>query len=66
MMCEACDEMEEYVDATQIVDADRRRITDAIRKMQLSGGSNFISGNDLIDVVFEQRKDITNIYKGWD
>jgi hypothetical protein len=64
MMCEACIEMQYQVDA---IDKDRKRIADAIRQMQKSGGSNFISGNELIDVVYNQKpKDTTNTNKGWD
>jgi hypothetical protein len=63
-MCEACIEMQHEVDA---IDKERKRIADAIRQMQKSGGSNFVSGNELIDVVYnQQREDQTNIYKGWD
>jgi hypothetical protein len=49
------------------VTQERKRIADAIRQMQKSGGSNFISGNELIDVVYNQKpKDTTNTNKGWD
>jgi hypothetical protein len=66
-MCEACDEMEDYVDAIESIDLERKRIADAIRQMQKSGGSNFISGNELIGVVYNQKpKDTTNTNKGWD
>jgi hypothetical protein len=66
-MCEACDEMEDYVDAIESIDLERKRIAEAIRQMQKAGSSNFIGGNELIDIVYnEQREDQTNIYKGWD
>lgn len=62
-MCEACDTMIKDIDQ---IDADRKRIVEAIRQMQKASSSNFIGGNELIDIVFDQQKDITNIYKGWD
>ena len=63
-MCEACIEMQHEIDA---IDKERKRIADAIRQMQKTGSSNFVSGNELIDIVYkQQRQDQTNIYKGWD
>jgi hypothetical protein len=67
LMCEACDEMEDYVDAIESIDLERKRIAEAIRQMQKANASNFVSGNELIDVVYnQQRQDETNIYRGWD
>jgi hypothetical protein len=63
-MCEACIEMEYQVNA---IEKDRKRIADAIRQMQKANASNFISGNEVIDIVYNQRiEDRTNTYKGWD
>ena len=63
-MCEACIEMQYEVDA---IDKERERIAEAIRQMQKAGSSNFVSGNQLLDVVYDQqRQDETNIYRGWD
>lgn len=62
-MCEACIEMQYEVDT---IEKDRKRIVEAIRQMQKATQSNFIGGNELIDIVFDQQRDITNTYKGWD
>jgi hypothetical protein len=63
-MCEACIEMQHEVDG---IDKERKRIAEAIRQMQKAGSSNFVSGNELINIVYnQQRQDQTNIYKGWD
>jgi hypothetical protein len=63
-MCEACIEMQYEVDA---IEKDRNRIAEAIRQMQKANASNFVSGNQLLDVVYDQqRQDETNIDRGWD
>jgi hypothetical protein len=63
-MCEACIEMEYQVSA---IEKDRNRIAEAIRQMQKANASNFVSGNQLLDVVYNQQKqDETNIERGWD
>lgn len=46
---------------------EQERIVNAIRQMQKKHNSNFISGNDLIDIIFEKtKKDHPFQWEGWD
>lgn len=46
---------------------EQERIVKAIRQMQKKHNSNFISGNDLIDIIFEKNKETVKFeYEGWD
>jgi len=55
-------------DFTYARNKERKRIVEAIRQMQKQQHSNFISGNDLIDVIYNahEKKDTPFEYEGWD